>query len=133
MEARILGVGRMLVARVWRRAGLQPHRFERYMLSDDPDFERKAADVLGLYLHPPRHAAVFSVDDRTAIQALDRPDPVLPLSPGRADRLRTWLYRMQRDRKLNPAVAVVRGVGPKRYGTAYRIPGKARAEAVVRK
>jgi hypothetical protein len=47
----------MLVARVWQRAGLQPHRFARYMRSDDPDFERKAADVLGLYLNPPQHAA----------------------------------------------------------------------------
>jgi transposase len=91
--ARVLGIGHMLVARVWRRAGLQPHRFERYMLSDDPDFERKAADVLGLYLHPPRHAAVFAVDEKTAIQALDRLDPVLPLSPGRAERHGFEYYR----------------------------------------
>ena len=52
--AKVLGVSHVLVARVWRRAGLQPHRFERYMLSDDPDFEQKAADVIGLYLNPPR-------------------------------------------------------------------------------
>ncbi len=55
--------------------------------SDDPDFEAKAADVIGLYLTPPQHAAVFCVDEKTAIQALDRLDPVLPLSPGRAERL----------------------------------------------
>jgi len=67
-------------------AGLQPHRFERYMQSDDPDFERKAADVIGLYINPPQHAAVFAVDEKTAIQALDRLDPILPLSPGRAER-----------------------------------------------
>ena len=54
--ASVLGISHMLVARVWRRAGLQPHRFERYMLSDDPDFEQKAADVIGLYLNPPQHA-----------------------------------------------------------------------------
>src|SRR6188472_332405 len=57
-----------------------------YMSSDDPDFEKKAADIIGLYLNPPAHAAVFCVDEKTAIQALDRLDPVLPLSPGRAER-----------------------------------------------
>jgi len=51
--------------------------------SNDPEFESKAADIIGLYLDPPQHAAVFSVDEKTAIQALDRLDPVLPLSPGR--------------------------------------------------
>jgi transposase len=81
-----LGISHMLVARIWRRAGYQPHRFERYMLSDDPQFEEKAADVIGLYLHPPQHALVFAADEKTAIQALDRLDPVLPLSPGRAER-----------------------------------------------
>lgn len=59
---------------------------ERYMASDDPDFEEKAADIIGLYLNPPQHAAVFCVDEKSAIQALDRLDPVLPLSPGRAER-----------------------------------------------
>jgi transposase len=81
-----LGVSHMMVARVWARAGLQPHRLERYMASDDPDFERKAADIIGLYLNPPRHAAVFCLDEKSHIQALDRLDPVLPLSPGRAER-----------------------------------------------
>lgn len=74
------------VQRAWARAGLKPHRLERYMRSTDPDFEAKAADVIGLYLHPPQHAAVFCLDEKTAIQALDRVDPVLPLSPGRAER-----------------------------------------------
>ena len=84
--AKQLGVSKDLVHRVWREAGLKPHRLERYMASDDPDFERKAADIIGLYLHPPQHAAVFCVDEKTAIQALDRRDRVLPLSPGRAER-----------------------------------------------
>ncbi len=86
VAAKVLGISHVLVARVWRRAGLQPHRLERYMLSDDPNFEQKAADVLGLYLNPPQHAVVFAADEKTAIQALDRLDPVLPLSPGRAER-----------------------------------------------
>ena len=84
--ARRLGVSHMMVARVWQRARLQPHRTERYMASNDPDFETKAADIIGLYVHPPQHAVVFCVDEKTAIQALDRKDPVLPLSPGRAER-----------------------------------------------
>lgn len=88
-----LGVSHMMIARVWSRHGLKPHRLERYMASDDPDFERKAADVLGLYLNPPQHAAVFCVDEKTAIQALDRLDPVLPLSPGRAERHGFEYYR----------------------------------------
>jgi len=91
--ARHLGVDHMMVARVWARAGLQPHRMERYMSSNDPEFEAKAADILGLYLKPPQHAAVFCVDEKTAIQALDRLDPVLPFSPGRIERHGFEYYR----------------------------------------
>src|SRR5262250_2558739 len=83
----------MMVARVWKRAGLQPHRLERYLASNDPDFESKAADIIGLYVHPPQHAAVFCLDEKAAIQALDRLDPVLPLSPGRAERHGFEYYR----------------------------------------
>lgn len=84
--AKEIGVSHVTVHRVWQRAGLQPHRLERYVSSNDPDFERKAADVIGLYLKPPANAVVFSVDEKSHIQALDRLDPVLPLSPGRAER-----------------------------------------------
>ena len=63
------------------------------MVSDDPEFETKAADIIGLYLSPPARAAVFCVDEKTAIQALDRLDPVLPLSPGRAERHGFEYYR----------------------------------------
>jgi transposase len=88
-----LGTNHMTVARVWARHGLQPHRLRRYMLSEDPDFEKKAADIIGLYLNPPDHAAIFCVDEKTAIQALDRLDPVLPLSPGRAEAHGFEYYR----------------------------------------
>ena len=74
--ATVLGIQHTMVARVWQRAGR----------STDPDFERKAADIIDLYLAPPRHAAVFCLDEKTSLQALDRRDPVLPLSPGRAER-----------------------------------------------
>src|SRR5204863_7423219 len=83
---RKLNVQHTIIARAWQHAGLQPHRLERYMRSTDPEFETKAADVIGLYLDPPQHAVIFSVDEKSAIQALDRLDPVLPMSPGRAER-----------------------------------------------
>lgn len=88
-----LGTSQSTVSRVWRQFGLQPHRSRSYMTSDDPEFEEKAADVIGLYVNPPGHAAVFSVDEKSAIQALDRLDPVLPLSPGRAERHGFEYYR----------------------------------------
>ena len=91
--AKEVGVSQSTVSRVWRQFGLQPHRSRSYMASDDPDFEEKAADVIGLYLKPPVHAAVFCVDEKSAIQALDRLDPVLPLSPGRAERHGFEYYR----------------------------------------
>jgi transposase len=91
--ARHLGVSHMMVARVWQRAGLKRHRIARYMASDDPEFELKEADIIGLYVKPPQHAAVFCVDEKTAIQAVDRLDPVLPLSPGRLERHGFEYYR----------------------------------------
>jgi transposase len=86
LAAELGNVSHMTVTRIWAKHGIKPHRLEGYLASNDPDFESKAADVIGLYLNPPQHAAVFSVDEKTAIQALDRKDPVLPLSPGRAER-----------------------------------------------
>ena len=88
-----LGLSKSTVQRILVQAQLKPHRLERYLASDDPDFEAKAADIIGLYLDPPQHAAVFCVDEKTAIQALDRLDPVLPLSPGRAERHGLAYYR----------------------------------------
>lgn len=91
--AAAMGVSKSSLHRILSQARLQPHRLERYMASNDPDFESKAADIIGLYLEPPQHAAVFCVDEKTAIQALDRLDPVLPLSPGRAERHGFEYYR----------------------------------------
>jgi transposase len=91
--ARELDISKDAVHRIWQKAGVKPHRLERYMASDDPDFETKAADIIGLYLNPPQHAAIFCVDEKSAIQALDRLDPVLPLSPGRIERHGFEYYR----------------------------------------
>ena len=72
----------MMVARVWRKHGLKPHRIERYMASNDPDFEKKAADIIGLYLNPPAHAAVFCVDEKTAYSGLGSQGPGAAALPG---------------------------------------------------
>lgn len=91
--AKELGLSKSTVQRVWAQTRLKPHRLDRYMASNDPDFEKKAAEIIGLYMKPPQHAAVFCVDEKTAIQALNRLDPVLPLSPGRAERHGFEYYR----------------------------------------
>lgn len=91
--AAVMGVGKELIRKVWQEADLKPHRLERYLASNDPQFEPKAAAILALYLNPPQHAAVFCVDEKSAIQALDRKDRRLPLSPGRAERHGFEYYR----------------------------------------
>ena len=78
------------------------------MASDDPDFETKAADIIGLYLNPPAHAAVFCVDEKSAIQALDRLDPVLPMSPGRSERHGFEYFRHMRHWTLRRARCMAR-------------------------
>ena len=84
--AALMKVNKNLIARIWKEADLKPHRLDRYIASDDPQFEEKATAILGLYLNPPQNAAVFCVDEKSAIQALDRLDRRLPLSPGRAEK-----------------------------------------------
>jgi transposase len=85
MAAKV-GVSEGTIRTIWRREGLKPHLVRSYMASPDPAFEAKATEILGLYLDPPEHAAVFCVDEKTAIQALDRAQPVLPMGPGRVER-----------------------------------------------
>src|SRR5450755_2540313 len=101
-------VSKDTIQRILAQADVRPHRLERYMASDDPDFETKAADVIGLYLTPPQHAVVFCVDEKTAIQALDRLDPVLPLSPGRLER-HGFEYRRNGTLSLYAALDVKTG------------------------
>jgi len=71
------------VQRIWRKHGLQPHRFRQFKLSNDKWFAEKLRDVVGLYMDPPAHAVVLSFDEKSQIQALDRTQPGLPLKPGR--------------------------------------------------
>ena len=91
--AAALGLSKSTVLRVWAQTRLKPHRLDRYMASNGPLFEEKAADIIGLYLNPPQHATVFCVDEKTAIQSLEQLDPVLPMSPGRLERHGFEYYR----------------------------------------
>jgi hypothetical protein len=92
------------------------------MASTDPEFEEKAADIIGLYLKSPLNAAVFCVDEKSAIQALDRLDPVLPLSPGRAERHGFEYYRhgtVSLYAALHTGSGKVRGTVWKRFSGTY--------------
>src|SRR5215217_9465 len=84
MMAEAVGISLRSVQRVWAAHKLQPHRLRTFKRSRDPDFVAKLADIVGLYLAPPRHAVVLSVDEKSQIQALDRTQPGLPLKPGTA-------------------------------------------------
>ena len=84
MMAGKLGVSVSSVQRIWRAHGLQPHRVRQFKLSKDANFADKLRDVVGLYVDPPAHAIVLSVDEKSQIQALDRTQPGLPLKKGRA-------------------------------------------------
>ena len=84
--AKAVGLNRMAINRIWRAFGLQPHRSETFKLPTDPLLVEKVRDIVGLYLHPPDHAAVFCVDEKPQIQALDRTQPLLPMRPGQVER-----------------------------------------------
>ncbi len=79
--AKVAGISEAMVRRIWHQHGLQPHRIERFKQSNDPRFVEKLRDIVGLYLHPPTKAVVFSVDEKSNIQALDRTRPILALQP----------------------------------------------------
>src|SRR2546427_4072161 len=84
--AKAVGLSHMAISRIWRTFRLQPHRSETFKLSNDPLLVEKVRDIVGLYLDPPAHAAVFCVDEKPQIQALDRTQPLLPMQPGQLER-----------------------------------------------
>ena len=89
--AHAVGLSRMAISRIWHTFGLPPHRRETFKLSNAPLLIEKIRDIVGLYLNPPAHAAVFCVDEKPQIQALDRTQPLLPMPPGQVER-RTHAY-----------------------------------------
>ena len=85
--ARETGISKASVSRIWRANGLKPHRVESFKVSNDPNFADKLEAIVGLYLNPPEHALVLSVDEKSQIQALDRTQPGLPLKKGRGQTM----------------------------------------------
>ena len=84
--AKAVGLSQTAISRVWRAFGLKPHLSETFKLSTDPFFVEKVRDVVGLYMSPPEKAIVLSVDEKSQVQALDRTQPLLPMTPGQAER-----------------------------------------------
>ena len=108
MMAKMTGISVSSVQRIWRTHGLQPHRVRQFKLSNDPKFADKLRDVVGLYVDPPAHAIVLSVDEKSQIQALDRSQPGLPLKKGRAGTM-THDYKRNGTTTLFAALNVLDG------------------------
>jgi transposase len=106
--ARASGVSPAKVHQIWQAAGLAPHRVRRFKLSNDPAFAAKVEDVVGLYMDPPKHAIVLSVDEKSQIQALDRTQPGLPMKPGRLGTM-THDYKRHGTTTLFAALDVLDG------------------------
>jgi hypothetical protein len=107
LMAKASGLSLSSVQRIWRAHGLQPHRVRHFKLSKDPRFIDKLRDVVGLYVDPPAHAIVLSVDEKSQIQALDRTQPGLPLKKGRAGT-------MTHDYKRNGTTTLFAALRPAR-------------------
>ena len=103
------GISRTSVQRIWAEAGLKPHLVKTFKISNDPEFEEKVVDVVGLYMNPPEKALVLCVDEKSQIQALDRSQPGLPLKPGRAATM-THDYKRHGTTTLFAALDVKSGL-----------------------
>lgn len=106
--AKEVGVHQTTISRIWRAHGLKPHLVRTFKISNDPEFTGKLRDVVGLYVDPPAHAVVFSVDEKSQIQALDRTQPGLPLKKGRAGTM-THDYKRHGTTTLFAALDVATG------------------------
>jgi transposase len=106
--AKAVGISVSSVQRIWRSHGLQPHRMRLFKLSNDPQFVTKLRDIVGLYVDPPAHAVVLSLDEKSQIQALDRTQPGLPLKRGRCGTM-THDYKRHGTTTLFAALNVLDG------------------------
>ncbi len=106
--AQRLGIGKDTVARIWRDHGIKPWRIETFKVSNDPHFEEKLVDVVGLYMDPPKRAVVFSYDEKTQVQALDRTQPSPPMKRGRAGTM-THDYKRNGTTDLFAAMNIATG------------------------
>lgn len=103
-----VGLSQSAIVRIWHSFGLQPHRSETFKLSTDPYLVEKVRDITGLYLNPPEHAIVLSIDEKSQVQALDRTQPILPLRPGLPEQ-RTSDYERHGTTSLFAALDIATG------------------------
>jgi transposase len=115
------GIGKDSVARIWRDHGIKPWKVHTFKVSNDPDFEHKIVDVVGLYLNPPERAVVFSFDEKTQVQALDRTQPSLPMKKGRGE---TLTHDYKRNGTVDLFAALNVGTGEVLYDTRKRHTAK---------
>jgi hypothetical protein len=108
LMAKVAGVGLTSVQRIWKAHGLAPHRIRAFKLSNDPKFAAKVRDIVGLYVDPPAHSVVLSVDEKSQIQALDRTQPGLPMKKGRAGTM-THDYKSHGTTTLFAAFDILKG------------------------
>lgn len=106
--AKALSISDSFVRRVWKSYGFKPHLIKQFKISNDPKFEEKLADVVGLYLNPPENAVVLCADEKSSIQALDRTQPGLPMKKGRANTM-THDYKRHGTSTLFAALNVASG------------------------
>ena len=106
--AKAVGISLRAVQRIWEAHRLQPHRVRTFKRSNDPAFAQKVEDIVGLYMHPPAHAVVLSIDEKSQIQALDRTQPGLPLKPGKCGTM-THDYKRNGTTTLFAALNVLEG------------------------
>ena len=107
--AKVVGVSLRAVQRIWEQHRLQPHRLRTFKRSKDPAFAAKVEDIVGLYMSPPHHAVVLSIDEKSQIQALDRTQPGLPIKPGKCATM-THDYKRHGTTTLFAALNVLDGV-----------------------
>ena len=106
--AKMVAISLRSVQRIWAGHDLQPHRIRTFKRSSDPDFAAKLEAIVGLYLEPPAHSLVLSLDEKSQIQALDRTQPGLPLKPGKAGTM-THDYKRHGTTTLFAALNVLDG------------------------
>jgi transposase len=107
--AKTVGLSLRTVQRIWEAHRLQPHRIRTFKRSNDPAFAEKVEDLVGLYMHPPAHAVVLSIDEKSQIQALDRTQPGLPIKPGRCGTM-THDYKRHGTTTLFAALNTLDGI-----------------------
>ena len=106
--AKAVGISPSSVRRMWKGHGLQPHRVRAFKISNDPKFADKLKEVVGLYVDPPAHAVVLSIDEKSQIQALDRTQPGLPMKKGRCATM-THDYKRNGTTTLFAALDILEG------------------------